>query len=312
MAQKDLTPVLALATRLRQALQYVYYGDPATVEAVVATALAGGHLLILGPVGIGKTTLAKALAYSIGGAFKRIQATNETLPSDVLGYIVYARDGGRYLIRGPIFANVVLIDEINRMPPRSLSALIEAMQEGKVTIEGEELALPQPHIVIATANLQELGLAQIPLAVLDRFTTSIYVEKPDPTLEKIVVTEASDIEARLETLRKTPAATPAEAAAAVKALRSIKLDDKIASYIVELVEETRKALGVQLSVRASIHVAQLAKAFAALDSRTYVVPDDVKKAFNYALPHRIATRLDPHIYKDSPLKDILQKVPAPW
>ena len=312
MAQRDLTPVIALAKRLRAALQYVYYGDPATVEAVVATALAGGHLLILGPVGIGKTTLAKALAYAMGGTFKRVQATNETLPSDVLGYAIYTRDGGRHVVKGPIFANVVLIDEINRMPPRSLSALIEAMQEKRVTIEGEEHPLPEPHLVIATANLQELGLAQIPLAVLDRFTTSIYVERPDPTLEKVVVAEASDIETRLEALKKQPVTSPAEAAAATKALRAVKLEDRVASYIVELVEETRKATNAPLSVRASIHVAQLAKAFAALEGRTYVIPDDVKRAFHYALPHRIARKLDPQLYKNSPHKDILQKVPAPW
>jgi len=310
MAQADLAAVISTAKKLKYALQYVYYGDEAVVDAVVATALAGGHIIILGPVGIGKTTLAKALAYSIGGTFKRVQATNETLPSDVLGYAVYTRDGGRHVVKGPIFSNVVLIDEINRMPPRSLSALIEAMQEGRVTIEGEEHPLPQPHVVIATANLQEVGLAQIPLAVLDRFTTSLYIEKPDPTLERAVVAEADEIDARLEALRQKPVATPAELVAAAAALRRVKLEDRVAGYIVDLVEATRKATGAQISVRAGIHIARLARAFAALDGRTYVVPDDVKRAFHYAMPHRIALKAEN--YKDSPLRDILEKTPAPW
>lgn len=312
MAQGALKPVFDLARRLMTALQSVYLGDSAVIEAVVATALAGGHLLILGPVGVGKTTLAKALAYAMGGSYKRIQATNETLPSDVLGYVVYARDGSRHIIKGPIFANVVLIDELNRMPPRSLSALIEAMQEKKVTIEGEELPLPEPHIVIATANLQELGLAQIPQAVLDRFTTSIYVEKPDTSLERLIVEGADVIEDRLEALKRRPLASPAEVAAATRALRGVKLDDKVAGYIVDLVEEARRSVNALLSIRAGIHVARLARAFAALEGRDYVVPDDVKRAFHYAIPHRIAAKLEPAAYKDSPWKDVLKKVPAPW
>ncbi|MEZ0248553.1 MAG: MoxR family ATPase [Thermoproteus sp.] len=311
MAQEKLTPVYLLVERLKAAIWNIYFGNDAVVDAVIATLLAKGHLLILGPIGVGKTTLAKAAAYAIGGTFKRVQATNETLPSDILGYAVY-RDGTRHLVKGPIFANVVLIDEINRAPPRSLSALIEALQEGKATIEGEEHALPQPHLVIATLNLQEVGLAPLPQALLDRFTTSIYVEKPDASLERTVVAAAHDIEARLEELRRRPAASPAEVLAAANALKSVKIDEKIAQYIVDLVEEARKAAKTQLSVRAGIHVADLARAFAVMDGRSYVIPDDVKKAFSYAIPHRMAARLDPALYKNSPLRDILQKVPAPW
>jgi len=260
-----------------------YLGDIHTVEIAVATLLAGGHLLLLGPVGGGKTTLAKALARAIGGTFARVQMTNETLPSDILGYGVYAQGEVR-IVKGPIFNNVVLIDEINRGPPRTLSALIEPMQERTATIEGATLRLPTPHMVIATMNITEVAAgaaAPLPLAILDRFTASLHIDYVDPRLEREVV-KLSDY---LETLDGKPASqTPL-----TLDVKKVYIADDVVDYIVKIVEQIRRdeRAAVPLSTRAPIALYRLARALALLEGRTYVVPDDVKKAAHPALDHRI-------------------------
>jgi len=216
-----------------KAVASYYLGDIRTIEIAVATLLAGGHLL-LGPVGGGKTTLAKALAKAIGGAFARVQMTNETLPSDILGYGVYAQGEVR-IVKGPIFNNVVLIDEINRGPPRTLSALIEPMQERTVTIEGVTLRLPTPHMVIATMNITEIAAgatAPLPLAILDRFTASLHIDYVDPRVEREVV-KLSDY---LEALdgKPTSAAPPS------LDLKNVYVADAVIDYIINLTEQIRR------------------------------------------------------------------------
>jgi len=275
--------VAAAPRQIVTAVARYFLGDVRTVEIAVATLLAGGHLLLLGPVGGGKTTLAKALAKAIGGTFARVQMTNETLPSDILGYGVYAQGEVR-IVKGPIFNNVVLIDEINRGPPRTLSALIEPMQERTATIEGATLRLPTPHMVIATMNITEVAAgatAPLPLAILDRFTASLHINYVDPRVEREVV-KLSDY---LEALdgKPTSAAPPS------LDLKNVYVADDVIDYIIKLTEQIRRdeRVAIPLSTRAPIALYRLARALAHLEGRTYVVPDDVKKAAHPALDHRI-------------------------
>ncbi|MGC8974379.1 MAG: AAA family ATPase [Thermoproteus sp.] len=300
---------MALAPReLIKAVAQYFLGDAETVEIALATLISGGHLLLLGPVGSGKTILAKALARAIGGTFARIQMTNETLPSDILGYGVYA--GGEIrIVKGPIFNNVVLIDEINRGPPRTLSALIEPMQERQVTIEGNTFKLPTPHMIIATMNITEVAAgatAPLPMAVQDRFTAALHVGYVDPAREAEVVV-LSDMLDQLDgrpTAANPPRFNPSR----------IYVSQDIVMYIIELVERIRRDERVAgpLSTRAPIAVYRLARALALLDGRSYVVPDDVKKAAKPALVHRIYLKpqyddVDP----SSIVEDALREVEPP-
>ncbi|AEA11533.1 ATPase associated with various cellular activities AAA_3 [Thermoproteus uzoniensis 768-20] len=297
---------MALAPRelIRAVAQY-FLGDAETVEIALATLISGGHLLLLGPVGSGKTILAKALARAIGGTFARIQMTNETLPSDILGYGVYA--GGEIrIVKGPIFNNIVLIDEINRGPPRTLSALIEPMQEKQVTIEGNTFKLPTPHMIIATMNITEVAAgatAPLPMAVQDRFTASLHIGYVEPAREAEVVV-LSDMLDQLD--GRPTAANPPRFDTG-----KIYVAQEIVAYIIELVERIRRdeRVASPLSTRAPIAVYRLARALALLDGRSYVVPDDVKKAAKPALVHRIYLKpqyddVDPSIIVEDALREV--------
>ncbi|MCX8137761.1 AAA family ATPase [Pyrobaculum aerophilum] len=297
----------ASARELIKAVSKYFLGDTSTIEIAVATLMAGGHLLLLGPVGGGKTTLAKALARAIGGTFARVQMTNETLPSDILGYAVYVQ-GELRVVRGPIFNNVVLIDEINRGPPRTLSALIEPIQERTVTIEGVTLRLPTPHMVIATMNVSEIAAgatSPLPLAIQDRFTASIYIEYVDPNRE-VEVVKLSDY---LEGLDGRPQTTSSVSFD----LKKVFVSDDIIKYIVQIVERIRRdeRVAVPLPPRASIALYRLARALAFLEGRHYVIPDDVKKAAHPALDHRIVLKSE---YDEDPRRvvdDTLREVEPP-
>mgnify|MGYP001772812391 FL=1 len=291
------------------AVSRYFLGDPQVVEIAVATLIARGHLLLMGPVGGGKTTLAKALARAIGGTFARVQMTNETLPSDILGYGVYVQ-GEVKVVKGPIFNNVVLIDEINRAPPRTLSALIEPMQERTVTIEGVTFKLPDPHMVIATINLTEVarGATQpLPYAVTDRFTAALTINYADVAREKEIVRLSEELEG-LD-------GRPQGAAPLNASIRGIYVSDLVMEYMIQLVERIRRDERVELplSTRAPIALYRLSKAIALLDGRNYVVPDDVKKAAHPALDHRVV--LKPEYGDVSPadvVEDALREVEPSW
>ena len=307
---------LSVIKRIRDGISRVFIGNEPVIRILLATLLSEGHALLLGPVGSGKTTLAKALASIIGGTFKRVQVTNETLPSDILGFIIYAPNTEPRLVRGPIFANVVLLDEMNRAPPRTLSALIEAMQERQVTIDGTPLELPRPHIIIATMNTVEveLGYTQaLPIAILDRFMSSIYVNYVSDEEEALIVKNIDKIERELTSLGSVTNLD--EVTKLIEDVRGIYIDDSVVGYVLGIVREVRRDPRVQvaLSTRAPISLFKLSRALAYLDGRDYVLPDDIKEAAYPALMHRIILKPE---YRGSVtpidvINDVLNKVPVP-
>lgn len=308
--------VLEAASRLIAGIRRVFFGNDWAVLVVVATLIAEGHALLLGPVGSGKTVLSKALAAAIGGSFKRVQITNETLPSDIVGFMVYTPGGEGKLVKGPIFANIVLLDEINRAPPRTLSALLEAMQERQVTIDGAPLALPRPHVVIATMNITEVELGytqQLPYAVQDRFMSSVYIGYADAKYERLVVSAVDRIEEELST--PSPSVTLDDVINLINAAKGVYVDGVVLDYMMEIVGALRKnpRLAVTISTRAPIALFKLSRAFALLAGRNYVIPDDVKAAAQPALVHRILIKPE---YRGSVtasdlVSEVLSKIPVP-
>ena len=278
------------------------------VKLLFACLVAGGHALIEGYPGLAKTTLVKAFAKALGLSFSRIQFTPDLLPSDITGSLIFNPKIGDFEVRfGPIFANIVLADEVNRAPPKVQSALLEAMQEGQVTIEGETIKLPQPFIVVATQNPVELeGTYPLPEAQLDRFMIRIKLGYPSEDIE-FKITENIDL-GSISSINTVVSKEDIESLQAL--VRSIYVDDSIIRYIVNLIRATRNARDVKLgaSPRAAQILSKLVRAWALLDGRDYVIPDDVKLLAPYVLNHRIIT-----LGADSTIiiRQLLQQVPTP-
>jgi MoxR-like ATPase len=274
--------------RLVGNVQRVIAGNDAAVETAVVCLLAEGNLLLEGVPGVGKTTLARALATSIGGAFSRVQATPDLLPSDLTGISVYDQaHGGFRFVAGPVFANVVLVDEINRTPPRTQSALLEPMEERQVTVDGVTHALPAPYLVIATENpIEQHGTYPLPEGQLDRFALSVEVGYPDA--------DGSTDLVRRQLVRHplgdlAEALSPDEVVAAQHAVREVHVDDVIVDYAVALVAATRTVPEIALgaSPRASVWLVRCAQARAISLARDFVLPDDVKSLAVSVLAHRL-------------------------
>lgn len=281
-----------------------------TLKLALGTLLAGGHLLLEDVPGTGKTTFAKALARALGLSFSRIQMTPDLLPQDLTGIHLF-REGRLVWQKGPIFAQILLVDELNRATPRTQSALLEAMGEGQVTLEGETHPLPQPFFVLATQNpVEEEGTYPLPVAQLDRFTARLSLGYPDErTLLKTL--RGKDPLAGLE-----PVTEAKELEALKGQAKEVKVGEAVLDYLLGLASWLRSREEVRLgpSPRALLQVEWLAQALALLEGRAFVIPEDVKRAFRVALPHRLLLKLEAELAGLSPeslVEAALKAVPAP-
>ncbi len=266
----------------------VVLGKPEVVRFCLVALLSGEHLLLEDVPGVGKTLVGKALARSIHGRFCRLQFTPDLLPSDIVGSSVYDSQRREFTFNaGPIFANVVLADEINRAPPRTQSALLEAMSDRQVSADGQTHPLPQPFIVIATQNPYEYeGTYPLPESQLDRFLLRISIGYPDREHERQVLQTHRDGEPveRLEAV-----VTEEQVLELQRAVSSVRFDDAVSEYLLDIVESTRESdeLHVGVSTRGALNLYRAAQAAAFLDGRDFVVPDDVKQLAPAVLSHRV-------------------------
>lgn len=286
------------------------------VKLILASMLAEGHVLIEGVPGIAKTLMAKTVAKLLGLEFKRVQMTPDLLPTDIIGGYVYdARQASFVLKKGPVFTNVLLVDEINRGSPRTQSALLEAMQERQVSIEGQSFPLEKPFIVLATQNPIEFeGVFPLPEAQLDRFLAKVDSTYTSTEGLKKILREIDLIEEGYNSIR--PVMSKDEVLASVKEVRGIRVDDAIYDYVTKIVEETRRHPAVRLgaSPRAGIALVRLAKALAYINTRNYVIPDDVKSLAKTVLAHRVIVKPEYEVSGVHPhkvIEDILAKVEVP-
>ena len=274
--------------RLRQNVRLIYRGDPRAVELTLTALLSRGHILIEDVPGVGKTTLARALGRSLALDFRRIQFTSDTLPADVIGISVFHSPSERFVFHaGPIFANIVLADEINRATPKTQSALLEAMNEGAVTIESERRELPQPFMVVATQNpVEYLGTYPLPESQMDRFFLRLALGYPDEEEEKMLLRRGGAEKA----LAAVPAVLgPEQVLELQDEVEKVKVSDRLLSYIHSIVQATRRAgdLRLPVSTRGAQAFYRATQAYALLHNRDYSTPDDVQAVAEPVLAHRI-------------------------
>ena len=307
-----------LAARLTEAIHQIIAGMDDAIHALLIALLSEGHVLIEGPPGIAKTYLARAFSSALGLEFKRIQFTADILPSDIIGSQIYNRATGEFEFRrGPIFSNIVLADEINRASPRSQSALLEAMQERQVTVEGVKYPLPRPFLIIATQNPIEFeGTYYLPEAEVDRFLIRIAIGYPGRETELEMLSKKLIHGERLDI---NPIASPQDILKAIETVSKVRVDQSIIEYIVELAEATRNhervALGV--SPRGEVALLYASRAEAAINGKDYVIPDHVKSVLKLVFNHRIILKggsMNPLKSMDEVMKildEILEEAPAP-
>ncbi|MBS2015004.1 MAG: MoxR family ATPase [Deltaproteobacteria bacterium] len=306
--------------RIRSQMAKVIVGQEELVLGLLVTALSGGHALIEGAPGLGKTLVARTFARVSGASFKRLQFTPDLMPSDVTGSSILDNSvagGGFRYVPGPIFCQLLLADEINRAPAKTQSALLEAMQDHQVTVDGTSRALPAPFVVVATQNpVESQGTYPLPEAQLDRFLVKLTVgDPPKEVEERIVRNHASGFDPNdLATLE--PATTPEELLAMQAAARRVRVDDAIVEYVVALTRKTRDDRAIELgaSPRASIAMMKTAQVIAASEGRDFVTPDDVKPMAKPVLRHRVMLHPDAELQgvtADERIDEILRAVPVP-
>ncbi len=312
----EIAQVAPLGRRVLEEVGRAIVGKDELLQKMMAAVLAGGHILLEDYPGLAKTLIAKSFACALGLEFKRIQFTPDLLPGDITGGYIYDRAQGRFeLRRGPLFANIVLADEINRASPKTQSALLEAMQEVQVTVEGETMRLPQPFVVVATQNpIEYEGTFPLPEAQLDRFLMKLPVGYPTPEEEQEILrrrrVRRSD-EAIIEQVTGVE-----EVLAMRQAVEEVYVDPDIERYIVALVAQTRRdrRVAVGASPRGSLALLKLTRAWAALEGRDYVLPDDIKMFAKPVLIHRLILKPDFWMVEravEDVIDTIIQGVPVP-
>ena len=316
---KESRPSLELLDQLVQEVETVFHGKREVIRLAVAALLARGHVLFEDVPGVGKTTLSHALAQTLGLGFRRIQFTSDLLPSDVLGVSVYNPQTADFETRpGPIFTNVVVADEINRAPPRTQSGLLEAMQDGSVTIDDRTFELPKPFLVMATQNpLEHHGTYPLPESQLDRFLMRITIGYPDDEAERRILTDANALDPVIERLRRV--LSPDQVMQLQDRIEEVEVDPAILDYLMEIVKRTRATSKLRMGVspRGNISLYRAARAYALTMGRTYLVPDDVRELVVPCLAHRVlpagaaGTTLDVHEESTAVLEGILDEVEAP-
>ncbi|HLM56380.1 MAG TPA: MoxR family ATPase [Pyrinomonadaceae bacterium] len=305
--------------RLRHAVERVIKGKAEAVRLSVVTLLAGGHLLVEDVPGVGKTTLAQALAQAINCAFQRIQFTSDLLPSDVIGLSVYnERDGAFEFKPGPIFANIVLADEINRTTPKTQSALLEAMAEGHVTVEGTTYRLRAPFMVVATQNpVEHHGTYPLPESQVDRFMLRLRVGYPSPEVEKEIIRDRERADP-LDSLR--PVLSAEDIQELQQAVHTVTVDDSLVDYLMRVVSATRasEVLDLGVSPRGTLALFRAAQALALTEGRDYCVPDDIKRLVLPVFAHRLVvnSRFSNSLHRRSDeaedvLREIMKTVSVP-
>jgi MoxR-like ATPase len=315
------TATSQVVAQLQRSIARAIYGKEEAIQLSLITLLARGHLLIEDVPGVGKTTLAQALAKSFHCTFQRIQFTSDLLPSDVLGVSVYNPETREFEFRsGPIFANVVLADEINRTTPRTQSALLEAMNEAQVSIDGKTMSLPQPFLVIATQNpVEHHGTYPLPESQLDRFLMRIKMGYPSPETEREILRKRVGVRGENPLDALEPVADVSEVLARQDEVAHIKVDSSLHDYALEIVNRTRNSdlLALGVSPRGTLMLQRAAQARAFLDGRDYCLPDDFKKLAVPVFSHRVvASSRHASLQKksettESVLRDIVESVPVP-
>jgi MoxR-like ATPase len=292
-------------------------GKEQVLKLMLTTMLADGHILLEDLPGLAKTLMAKSFARAMGVQFTRVQFTPDLLPSDILGVSVFNQKTLEFEFRkGPVFTNILLADEINRSPPKTQSALLEAMQEKQATIEGKTYVLPKPFIVVATQNpIEQEGTYPLPEAQLDRFLVRLRVGYPSKEEEKEILRRR--MERKKEEVDIKPVLSAEEVVEMQRAIEDVYVSEAILDYITAIVEATRndrREIDIGASPRGSLALLKLSRAYAALEGRDYVIPDDVKAVAVPGLSHRLILKRElwyTNVSPDSVMEKLLEKVPVP-
>jgi len=315
-----LAQAIGIIGRMRDEIRTAVVGQQSVVDQVLACCLAGGHVLLEGVPGLGKTLLVKALAKTFAGDFSRIQFTPDLMPADVMGHAMFDIKSQSFSVRkGPVFAHLLLADEINRAPAKTQSSLLEVMQERQVTIEGQSYQLAAPFMVLATQNpLENEGTYPLPEAQLDRFLIKVRIEYPTQAEEEemLQLVTRDRVGDALEVSHVTTLIKPETIVALQQLVARVRVDVAVAAYAVRLVRATRDwpGIGIGAGPRGSIALVRMARAMALTSGRDYVTPDDIKQASLPVLRHRIAispeSELD-GLSSDDLLLGLIEEVAAP-